>query len=87
MGKKIVSLLMALCLMLGCISALAEEVTVPNITTTYQYEIPDNEAMAFVKDMKIGWNLGNTFDANSDHNPKDDMKIESSWVGVMTTRK
>ena len=87
MGKKIVSLLLAACLLLGCIGALAEEVTIPEIKTTYQYEIPDNEAMAFVKDMKIGWNLGNTFDANSDHNPKDDMKIESSWVGVMTTEE
>lgn len=27
-------------------------------------EIPDNEALEFVKDMQLGWNLGNTFDAS-----------------------
>ncbi len=29
-------------------------------------EIPDTDGMKFVRDMKIGWNLGNTFDAITD---------------------
>lgn len=87
MCKKIVSMLLAGCLMLGCIGALAEEVTIPEIKTTYQYEIPDNEAMAFVKDMKIGWNLGNTFDATRDGFKGDDLSIESYWCGVKTTEE
>jgi endoglucanase len=33
-----------------------------------KYDIPQNDSLDFVKKMKIGWNLGNTFDANSDTN-------------------
>ena len=87
MLKRALLILLLLTLLLGITCARGEEATIPNIRTIYRQDIPDNEAMAFVKDMKIGWNLGNTFDANSDHNPKDDMKIESSWVGVMTTEE
>lgn len=87
MCKKILSLMMAACLLLSFACALGEEITIPNVTTMYQQPIPDNEAMAFVKEMKIGWNLGNTFDANNDNFWGDDLKIESSWVGVKTTEE
>lgn len=30
-----------------------------------QRELPESEALTFVKNMKLGWNLGNTFDADS----------------------
>lgn len=50
------------------------------------YAIPDTESMRFVKDMKIGWNLGNTFDATSESTSlADELKIETAWVGVETT--
>jgi len=70
-------------------TALASEggVTVPNITYIKQYEIPDNEAMAFLKKMGVGWNLGNTFDAHQDPLRIDEMKIESYWCGVETTQE
>lgn len=47
-------------------------------------EIPDNEAMAFLRRMGVGWNLGNTFDAWRD-GPGDEMSIESYWCGILTT--
>ncbi|MBQ8313395.1 MAG: glycoside hydrolase family 5 protein [Clostridia bacterium] len=87
MHKKIVSLLLLMSLMLCAACAQGEEAAIPQIRTIYRQDIPDNEAMAFVKDMKIGWNLGNTFDANNDSFKGDDLKIESSWVGVMTTEE
>lgn len=87
MLKKALSVLMLLSLLLCAACAQGEEATIPNITTIYRQDVPDNEAMAFVKDMKIGWNLGNTFDATNDYNRGDDLKIESSWVGVMTTEE
>ncbi|MCX7657273.1 MAG: glycoside hydrolase family 5 protein [Oscillospiraceae bacterium] len=51
--------------------------------------LPENEAIAFVQDMKAGWNLGNTFDAISDggYNEATEMKIESSWCGIATTKE
>lgn len=87
MFKKALSILLLISLLLSASCAWGEEVTIPNITTIYRQEVPDNEAMAFVKDMKIGWNLGNTFDATNDYNHGDDLKIESSWVGVKTTEE
>lgn len=63
MFQKALSILLLISLLLSAACARGEEVTIPNISTIYRQEVPDNEAMAFVKDMKIGWNLGNTFDA------------------------
>lgn len=51
------------------------------------YDLPENEALSFTKDMKIGWNLGNTFDAVDDSGSlKDDLALESAWVGVKTSK-
>lgn len=62
-------------------------VKVPEISYITQYEIPDNEAMAFLKKMGVGWNLGNTFDAHQDPLRVDEMKAETLWVGVKTTKE
>lgn len=59
----------------------------PKITYINQYEIPDNEAMAFLNQMGVGWNLGNTFDAHQDPYHGDEMKIETIWCGVKTTKE
>ncbi|WP_070042962.1 glycoside hydrolase family 5 protein [Robinsoniella peoriensis] len=48
-------------------------------------EIPDNDAINFVKDMKTGWNLGNTLDAYQDSYSGDDLNIESSWCDIRTS--
>ena len=47
--------------------------------------IPDNEALAFVKEMKAGWNLGNTFDAVDVAGLSNKLDYEKAWVGVRTT--
>lgn len=63
------------------------EITVPNVTMQ-SFEIPENEGLNFIKDMKIGWNLGNTFDANTEENKQgDEMSYESYWCGVKTTKE
>ncbi|MDE5587735.1 MAG: glycoside hydrolase family 5 protein [Acetatifactor sp.] len=49
-------------------------------------EVPDTEAFRFVRDMKIGWNLGNTFDAINDSGQGNEMDLETAWCGVMTTK-
>ncbi len=54
-------------------------------TVTKEYKIPDTESYRFLKDMKIGWNLGNTFDAIDWNWLKDDIDYESGWCGVKTT--
>lgn len=50
-----------------------------------KFEVPDTEAYRFLQDMKIGWNLGNTFDAIDCTWLKDDMDYESGWCGAKTT--
>lgn len=47
----------------------------------------DSSAVEFVEGMKIGWNLGNTFDANTDTNMADDLSYESYWCGITTTKE
>ena len=51
------------------------------------YEIPDNEAMRFVKQLKVGWNLGNTFDAHPNNNFRRGLELETLWCGARTTRE
>ena len=57
---------------------------VPDITMEAK-EVPDTEAFTFVKEMKIGWNLGNTLDASDCTWLTDELKYESAWCGVITT--
>lgn len=49
--------------------------------------IPDNKALSFVKDMKIGWNLGNTFDAIDCKWLTDELDYESGWCGIKTSEE
>lgn len=48
-------------------------------------ELPDNEAMNFVKNLKIGWNLGNTLDADSKVSVE--QASETSWGSPMITEE
>ncbi len=61
-------------------------ITVPEISME-AFELPESEALSFVHDMKIGWNLGNTFDASTDTNKEDEMSYETLWCGVPTTKE
>ena len=61
------------------------EIVIPDVTIK-QYEIPDSEAMAFLRGMGAGWNLGNTMDAVDDSCVGSDLDIERCWCGSMTTK-
>ena len=87
-----------LCLVLSFILLLAvqtgiaeppvqtEGIDVPVITEMKKFDIPETEAMDFVRAMKCGWNLGNTFDAFPNFTSKSTgTAMETSWVGAVTT--
>ncbi len=87
--KKGISAIMVVCMLFSLLAgwALAEnEIAVPELTIARR-EIPDNEAMAFLKQLGFGWNLGNTFDAiKQGWNARaDEMTLETVWCGVETT--
>lgn len=48
-------------------------------------ELPESEALTFVKNMKIGWNLGNTLDSNAKTSVE--MAAETSWGSPMITEE
>lgn len=50
-----------------------------------EFELPDTEAINFVRGLKIGFNLGNTFDAFDCTWLSNEMDYESAWCGVKTT--
>lgn len=56
---------------------------------TGAFEIPDNEAMKMLRDMKCGWNLGNTFDAFDVRNwfRGPELEMEAAWVHAITTKE
>lgn len=89
MTKRLTAWAVLLMMLIGCTGCAHTEggVTVPEIKHIKQYEIPQNEAMAFMQRMGVGWNLGNTFDAFHDGFRGDDLAMESIWVGVKTTRE
>lgn len=83
--KRCVALLLLFCFVIAVPCSLSES-TVPEYDAPLQ-EIPDNEAMAFLRKMGIGWNLGNTFDANNCTWLKNHMEYEKGWTGYYTSRE
>lgn len=58
---------------------------IPEVTMK-QFDIPDNEALRFVRDMRIGFNLGNTFDAwNNGWASEAPLALETYWSHAKTT--
>ena len=55
--------ILTFCLAAGAFAE--DEIQIPEVSVT-QFDIPDNEAMAFLKNLGVGWILGNTFDAYVD---------------------
>lgn len=88
--NKTICLILAVLLMGGiCMtSCCAQEIQIPELKITRR-PIPENDAMQFMKELGVGWNLGNTFDAiKSAWNANaDEMTVETSWVGVETTEE
>ena len=68
---RLMAALVVFVLLLSAAAGLAEPpvqtegIIVPEIEDLKKYDIPDNEAMALLRDMKVGWNLGNTFDSRA----------------------
>ncbi len=60
------------------------EITIPEVTVEAR-TIPDVEGFTYVKNMKIGISLGNTFDAYKDGSLSDEMETETAWVGIKTS--
>ena len=52
-----------------------------------QQQVPENEAMAFMRELKAGWNLGNTFDAYDNTGKVKGVAIETYWCQAKTTRE
>lgn len=79
--KKIMAIVLLGALLLG-LAACEENTAAPSASTTVSTEpsIPQNTMTGeeLMQDMKIGWNLGNTFDAPDG---------ETSWGMPMTTRE
>jgi len=82
-GRRIICLLTAACLATGGAAMAAEEFDVAEISMEQQ-AIPANDALAFTKCLKAGWNLGNTFDAVDCDWLSDPMLYESAWCGTLT---
>lgn len=59
---------------------------IPNLQIQ-QKNIPNNDAMNFVKRLRLGWNLGNTFDAISGDRITTDLDYETAWCGIKTTKQ
>lgn len=59
---------------------------VPEITVD-KYQLTENEGMEFVRNMELGWNLGNTFDASNMGNitAENELDYEKAWCGQITT--
>ena len=64
----------------------ARSVTIPNVNITPK-KIPDTQNQRFVQNMKVGWNLGNTFDAYTDGQLQNDLDAETMWCHVKTSKR
>ena len=49
--------------------------------------VPENESLQFIQDLEIGYNLGNTFDANNCTWLTDELDYQTAWCGAKTTRE
>lgn len=58
----------------------SEELIIPD-------DIDEMTVFEMVEDMKIGWNLGNTFDASDCTWLSDEMEYEKAWCGAITTEE
>ena len=84
MIKRLSALLLALCLLVPCLAFGEGEIVIPDMRIA-DMEIPDNEAMAFLRRMGLGWNLGNTLDAHGTWVTGSELNTETCWGNPKTT--
>ena len=70
----------------GSSEEAASEFVIPDVNIE-PYDVPDTEAFSFVRDMKVGWNLGNTFDSFRETPFANELDSETQWVGIATTQE
>lgn len=69
------------------ITSHENEIVIPELLLDAQ-KLPDTDGLRFTRRLKIGWNLGNTFDAIWDGGySENELSLESAWVGVKTTKE
>ena len=51
------------------------------------FTIPENEALQFTRTLKVGWNLGNTFDAMDEGSAVPGRDYETYWSGAKTSKE
>lgn len=92
--RMLISQILSVWIMLLSCAGLAaapvpeSEITVPVITDMADFRLRDSDAMNLIKDMKCGWNLGNTFDAYDGYTlHSEGIGMETAWGAVKTTRK
>ncbi len=83
MLKRITALLLALVLLVPCLAFAEGDAVIPDMPSG-TFDIPDNEAMAFLRRMGTGWNLGNTFDAYIEG--RYGLSSETCWGNPRTTQ-
>ena len=94
--KKVTALLCTIMMILAASvsgQAMAENgdktIVIPVIEAMKKFELPDNEAMRFMRELKTGWDLGNTFDAYDDQGwfKGEEPTMETAWHRDRTTRE
>ena len=80
-------LLLFMSLVIFVVPSLAEEVLVPELDNLKSFSPPDSPALAFVRNLGAGWNLGNTFDAYNDSLIGNELTLERYWCGIKTSRE
>ena len=81
-GKKALFGIFALVLCIGIVSCDGNANDNPVIDDDDPFNI---SAVDFVSGMRVGWNLGNTFDAVSGGSSVS--QLEAAWCGIVTTRE
>ncbi|MBR6172523.1 MAG: glycoside hydrolase family 5 protein [Eubacterium sp.] len=61
------------------------QATIPELSIEAK-PVPDTEAFRYLREMKIGISLGNTFDAFKDTGLTNEMDTETTWVSVKTSQ-
>ena len=90
MKKTILSRVVVMCMgifLTGCEAAPALTGTGAEIPVVevQRRELPENEAMSFAANLKIGWNLGNTLDSTWE--TPDESDSETSWGSARITEE
>ncbi len=78
MMKRLMTAMLAVMLILLPMAAHASELNLQ------PKPMPVSEALTFTSGIRLGWNLGNTFDASECNWLSNEMQYESAWCGVKT---